>query len=80
MMPTFNEWKNAYISSIQFAMLNGANYNEVKNGNELLNHFCKGMIDNSNYNDTDKATMKCELDLLKETLSQEIEEYYKSGY
>lgn len=76
-MPTFNNWKNAYISSIQFAMLNGANYNNMKNGNELLNHFCKGMIDGSNYNDIDKAAMKYELDLLKETLSKEIDEYYK---
>lgn len=77
-MPTFNNLKNAYISTIQFAMLDGANYNDVKSGNELLNHFCKGMIDGSNYSDIDKPSMKYKLDLLKETLSKEIEEYYKN--
>lgn len=78
-MLTFKDLKSAYISTVQFGMLHGANYDNAKHGNELLNHFCKGMVDNSNYNNNDKSTMKQDLDLTKETLSIEIDNYYKSN-
>lgn len=78
-MLTFKDLKSAYISTIQFGMLHGANYDNAKRGNELLNHFCKGMVDNSNYNNNDKSTMKQDLNLTKETLFIEIDNYYKSN-
>lgn len=78
-MLTFQDLKGAYISAIQFGMLNGANYDNSKHCNEWLNHFCKGMVDSSNYNNNDKHPMKQELDFTKETLSIKIDNSYKNN-
>lgn len=76
-MTEFDNPKSSYISAIQFGLTMGAEYNEAKHGNDILHKFCENLIDNSNYNDLCKTEMKNELDLVKETLSQEIESFYK---
>ena len=65
--------KNSYITAIQMGLLLNAGYEETKRGNDLLHKFCENCIDNSNYSESDKQTMKNELELIKESLSQEIE-------
>lgn len=65
--------KNSYIGAIQMGLELG--FPDPKQGNELLHKFCENCVDNSNYSDQDKHDMKLDLDLLKETLSQEIELY-----
>lgn len=65
--------KNSYISAIQMGLILNAGYEEAKHGNDLLHKFCENCVDNSNYNDPDKQSMKQDLELVKETLSQEIE-------
>lgn len=37
------------------------------------------LIDNSNYTDLDKHSMKHDLEIVKETLSQEIERRFRSS-
>lgn len=75
-MIDFTVLKKSYITTIQFGLLRNTGYGEVKRGNEVLHRFCEYLIDNSNYSDLDKQNMKHELELLKETLSKEIEQYY----
>lgn len=65
--------KNSYIAAIQMGLMLNAGYEEAKRGNDLLHKFCENCIDSSNYSDTDKQNMKHDLELVKETLSQEIE-------
>ena len=65
--------KNSYIAAIQMGLMLKAGYEEAKHGNDLLHQFCENCIDNSNYSEQDKQVMKHDLELVKETLSQEIE-------
>lgn len=69
--------KNSYISAIQAGLMLKADYEEAKRGNEILHHFCESCIDNSNYIEQDKQSMKHDLKLVKETLSQEIEHHFR---
>ena len=71
--------KNSYIAAIQMGLLLNAGYDDAKRGNDLLHRFCEKCIDNSNYSDADKQTMKHELEFVKEALSQEIELCFRSG-
>lgn len=71
--------KNSYIAAIQMGLLLNADYEEAKRGNDLLHKFCENCIDNSNYSEPDKKNMKHELELVKETLSQEIESYFRNA-
>ena len=63
--------KNSYIAVFQFGLALG--WPDPKQGNEILHRFCEYCVDNSNYSEQDKQNMKLDLELLKETLSQEIE-------
>lgn len=79
-MIEFNSIKNSYISAVQLGLTMGADYNEAKNGNQILHKFCEALIDSSNYTDTDKKTMKYDLEITKETLSKEIESFYQKSH
>lgn len=70
--------KNSYIAAIQMGLLLNADYEEAKRGNDLLHKFCENCVDNSNYSESDKQSMKNELELVKEALSQEIEYRFHS--
>ena len=64
-----------YISYIRFGLENNVDYNYAKLGNKMLHKFCENIVDNSNY--ADKAAKKQELELIKESLSQEIDAHYQ---
>lgn len=70
--------KSSYIAAIQTGLLLNAGYEEAKHGNDILHKFCEKCVDNSNYSTMDKQNMKHDLELLKETLSQEIEQRFHS--
>lgn len=78
-MIDYQNLKNSYIAAIQMGLLLNAGYEDAKRGNDLLHKFCENCIDNSNYSDSDKHNMKHELEIVKETLSQEIERCLRSG-
>lgn len=69
--------KNSYISAIQAGLMMNADYEEAKRGNDILHHFCEKCIDNSNYSELDKQSIKHDLKLVKEALSQEIEHHFR---
>lgn len=75
-MTEFDNLKRSYISAIQWGLTARVVYNESKQGNEVLHKFCENLIDNSNYNDFNKMTMKHELKIIKEALAKEIESLY----
>lgn len=75
-MIDYIDLKNSYISAIQAGLMMNADYEEAKRGNDILHHFCKKCIDNSNYSEQDKQSMKHDLKLVKEALSKEIEHYF----
>ena len=68
--------KSSYIAAIQTGLIMNAGYEEAKRGNEILHKFCENCVDNSNYSEQDKQNMKHELELVKETLSKEIESFF----
>lgn len=68
--------KNSYIAAIQIGLMLNAEYEEAKHGNDLLHKFCEKCVDNSNYGEKDKQDMKHDLEVVKETLSQEIEHHF----
>ncbi len=76
-MTEFDNLKRSYISAIQWGLTARVGYNESKQGNEVLHKFCENLIDNSDYNDSNKMTMKHELKIIKEALSKEIESLYR---
>ena len=73
-MTEFERLKVFYASYIRFGLENNVGYNYAKLGNDVFHKFCETLVDNSNY--IDKAAMKQELELLKESLSQAIEAHY----
>lgn len=78
-MTEFENLKRNYVLTVQFGLASNVGRQKAKHGNEILHQFCEGLIDNSNYPDATKEAMKHELELLKETLSKEIENYYNTG-
>lgn len=76
-MTEFDNLKSTYIAIVQLGLTTNVSYQEVKLGNELLHKFCESFVENSNYLDSAKTTMKQELELIKEALSEEIESYYQ---
>ena len=72
-MTDFNNLKNSYMFAIRSGLTAEIDYQNCKFANEFIHKFCEIYVDNSDY--IDKAAMKHELDLLKESLSQEIEAY-----
>lgn len=75
-MTEFDNLKRNYTLTIQLGLASKSGYHEAKTANELLHHFCENLVENSPYNDMDKASMKLELKLLKEALSEEIKHAY----
>lgn len=75
-MTEFENLKRSYFAAIQCGLAANAGYCDVKNANIFIYEFCKTFIDNSGYNDIDKETIKLELKLLKDSLTQEIKEFY----
>ncbi len=71
--------KNSYIATIQIGLQMNTEYEEAKRGNAILHKLCEICVDNSNYSEPNKQNMKRELELIKETLSQEIELRYHSA-
>ena len=71
--------KNRYIAAIQMGLLLNAGYEDTKRGNELLHKFCENCVENSKYSELDKHNMKIDLEILKETLSREIELHFRSS-
>jgi hypothetical protein len=69
--------KNSYIATVQMGLELG--FPDPKHGNDLLHDFCKQLVENSNYCDSDKKKMKDELEAVKETLSVEIERFLNSA-
>lgn len=74
-MTEFDNLKNSYIFVIQSGLAAKIDYQNCKMANDFIHKFCEIYVDNSSY--IDKAAMKRELELLKESLSQEIEAYYQ---
>ncbi len=76
-MIEYQNLKNSYIASVQMGLLLNAGYEGAKHGNEILHKFCEDCVEASNYSKSDKQKMKQELELVKETLSQEIELHFR---
>lgn len=76
-MINFDTLKQSYISTIQIGIAGNADYNSIKNGNDICHKFCEIVVDNSGCPEPDKKKMKDELELLKESLSQEIDRNYR---
>ena len=70
-MTDIENLKSSYTAAIQCALLSNASYHDIKLANDFIHNLCKIYIDRSNY--TDKESIKRDFELLKETLSQEIE-------
>ncbi len=75
-MIDYQNLKQNYVTALHMGIMLNASYEEAKRGNDVLHKFCENCIDNSNYSEQDKQRMKHELELLKETLSQEIEHHF----
>lgn len=60
----FEKLKSSYILSIQSGLLAGVGYEDIKNANKVINHFCKYYIDAGVSNEAERAEMKHELDML----------------
>ena len=77
-MSEFDNLKRSYALAIQFVLASNVGYYNAKGSNEMLHKFYENMVENSLYSDMDKAAMKLQLDLLKETFSQEIKLCYNA--
>lgn len=73
-MTEFEKLKIFYVSYIRFGMDNNVDYNYAKLGNDIFYKYCESFVNSGNY--PNKAAMKQELELIKESLSQEIEAHY----
>lgn len=78
-MTEFNDLKRSYTLTIQLGLTLGMSYNETTSGNELLLKFCENIVENSCSSEVEKESMKAELKLMKESLSKEIDCYYRRG-
>ena len=70
-MIDYENLKKCYIGAFQMGLELG--FSNPKHGNELLHKFCENLVDSSNYSESDKQKMKQDLELVKETLTREIE-------
>ena len=76
-MTDFHILKRSYATAIQFGLAMNAGYQASKHGNEMLHEFCKQLVEDSNYQDSEKVAMKQELEMLKDALGKEIDAYYQ---
>lgn len=72
--------KNSYIAAIHVGLMLNAGYEEAKRGNELLHKFCESCVENSNYSEKEKQNMKYDLEIVKNTLSQEIDQSFHNSF
>ena len=72
----YNNLKNSYIATIHMGLAFNAGHEEAKRGNDLLHKFCEQCVDNSNYSEFDKQRMKLDLEIVKDMLSKEIEQFF----
>ena len=75
-MIDYQNLKKSYIAALHMGMALNASYEEAKRGNDILHKFCENCIDNSDYSEQDKQSMKLDLELVKEALSQEIKDLF----
>ena len=66
----FEKLKSSYILSIQSGLLAGVGYEDIKNANKVINHFCKYYIDAGVSNEAERAEMKHELDMIDSRIYQ----------
>ena len=81
-MTEFDNLKRSYAAAIQCGMAMGSPYQDVRHANDVIHKLCEELIDNSDnrrYSPEDKQAMKWDLEALKETLSREIDAYYRNG-
>ena len=76
-MTEFDNLKSSYAAVIQFGLAAHVGYQAAKHGNEMLHELCKQLAENSNYQNSEKIAMKQELEILKNALDGEIEDYYQ---
>ena len=72
----YQNLKKSYIAALHMGLALKAGFEVTKRGNEILHKFCENCVDNSNYNEQDKQSMKLDLELVKEALSQEIKDLF----
>lgn len=72
-MIEYPDLKNCYIKAVQMGLCFG--FPDPKNGNELLHKFCENLVETSNYSDQEKQKMKNDLELVKESLEKEIQQF-----
>lgn len=77
-MIDYQSLKKCYIGAFQMGLELG--FSNPKQGNELLHKFCENLVDNSDYSEQDKKGMKHDLELVKETLSQEIRHHFHNTW
>lgn len=76
-MTDFEYLKNSYISAMHVGIWGRVDTNLLKYGNEILSHFCKQLISDSQCYTTEKENMKNQIDLLKQSIDKEIESCYQ---
>lgn len=75
-MTEFDNLKRSYTLTMQIILASNSGYHQAMHENEILHKFCENLVENSLYSDMDKASMKIDLKLLKEALSEEIKRAY----
>lgn len=72
----FEKLKSSYILSIQSGLLAGVGYEDIKNANKVINHFCKYYIDAGVSNEAERAEMKHELHSCSLIKLTEMQKYW----
>lgn len=76
-MTEFDNLKSSYAAAVQFGLAANVGYQAAKHGNEMLHELCKRLVENSNYQNSEKMAMKQELEILKDALDGEIDVFYQ---
>ena len=72
-MTEFDNLKSSYTTAVQFGLAMNVGYQSSKHGNEMLHELCKQLVENSNYQDSEKMAMKQELEILKDALGEKFD-------
>ena len=76
-MTEFDNLKSSYAAAVQFGLAMNVGYQSSKHGNEMLHELCKQLVENSNYQASEKMAIKQELEILKDALDGEIDAFYQ---
>ena len=79
-MTDYENLKKSYITAMQLGLQFCGSYDEAKRGNDILHQFCKTFVENSQYGDYAKDSMKQELEVLKVSLLQEIKLFFHEQF